>query len=298
MAEYLSHGYEIEIDLYNDYIEQIKDYLRNIGHQIGDNEEPFSVFIKFINFRKRVIDPKPRKVFISNKLRCPEEHLKVFVEFKEKIERGDDLTPYLSKGIKRLESYDKLLNDWGIHHFHLGSVWETESEITRTGPLLFALVTEDSFYMIDIKEHGSWVNTDLVEILHNNWPHLLSPFKVQGIAGPSISQETRELLRKGNITTTIEVSDGTVYMPPGGGLTTTGSSMFDTVFHDQYRHALRECEKAIIGNITQLALEAGKHGMLLGKKLHFKLDLTKGELTVVEVNSGASFQFTQYTVRM
>ncbi|MEM4217102.1 MAG: hypothetical protein QXZ09_03680 [Candidatus Methanomethylicaceae archaeon] len=298
MAKYSSQGYEIEIDLYNDYIDQIKGYLRSTGYPIGDNEESFDIFIKFINFRKRRIDPKPRKVFISKELQCHKEHLGAFMKLKEKIERGENLTPYLSKGIKRLESYDKLLNDWGIHHLHLGSVWETESEISRTGPLLFAKVNEDAFYMIDIKEHGSWVDIDLIEIIHNNWPGLLSPFKMSGITGPNISQETRKLLRQDNATTTIEVSDGAVYMPPGGGLTTAGSSLFDTIFHDQYRHALKECEKAIIDNITRLALEAGKQGKLFGKKLHFKLDLTKAELTVVEVKSGASFQFPDYTVRM
>lgn len=42
------------------------------------------------------------------------------------IEQGVDLGPYLSKKIADLDYDDDLLNDWGVHHLHLGTKWICE----------------------------------------------------------------------------------------------------------------------------------------------------------------------------
>lgn len=62
---------------------------------------------------------------------------------KAKFANGDDVTPHLSSNILNDTYEDYLLNDWGIHHFHLGQNI-SDGFAGRTGPLLFALITNSN----------------------------------------------------------------------------------------------------------------------------------------------------------
>ena len=57
-----------------------------------------------------------------------------------------------------LKNLDGLLNEWGVHHLHLGtkSYSKNHAFIARTGPLLLALIAEDDFYAINVYLHGAW----------------------------------------------------------------------------------------------------------------------------------------------
>lgn len=92
---------------------------------------------------------------------------------ENKITNGESLFPHQSKSVSNLTSEDCLLYSWSIHHFHLGETLEIGGFIKRTGPVLFAYVTDDAFYMIDIKQHGTWSDKGLLQTLYENWPSLL-----------------------------------------------------------------------------------------------------------------------------
>jgi hypothetical protein len=87
-----------------------------------------------------------------------------------------------------------LLYDWGIHHIHFAP--------GGTKDLLFACISPDTAYFITIMDHekegGSiiWANSDLIEIIHNNWPEILVPYRYKGKENSNITNELRSKLRK------------------------------------------------------------------------------------------------------
>src|SRR5262249_60253000 len=112
---------------------------------------------------------------------------------------GADPTPRLSRKLLKRGFNDKMLNDWGIHHLHLGLSMEPEGRfITRTGDVLFVLFRDDDAYLIDVREHGAWCDGDLVEIVHTNWPETIRQFRLEGVNGFELTTKQRESLRSRN----------------------------------------------------------------------------------------------------
>ena len=69
---------------------------------------------------------------------------------------------------------DDLLNDWGIHHLHLGTEYNKRGKIKRSKNLLFCIINSKSVYFINIQEHkANWANKELLEIVYDNWSELL-----------------------------------------------------------------------------------------------------------------------------
>lgn len=60
---------------------------------------------------------------------------------------------------------------------------QLRSQNKRSEELLFIYLSEDNAYLLDILKHekadGSvvtWTKTDLIQIIHDNWPHLIKSF--------------------------------------------------------------------------------------------------------------------------
>lgn len=83
------------------------------------------------------------------------------------VERGDDLTPYLSlravekgyrppdpgQNLPNWDDKDFVLNVFGLHHFHLGMT-VVNGHIERTDEVLFAHVTRDTLKPIALFDHS------------------------------------------------------------------------------------------------------------------------------------------------
>lgn len=77
------------------------------------------------------------------------------------------------------------------------------------------------------KDHRDvWVNTSLIEIIHNNWPDTIVHMK-SGLSCSTLTLAERLTLRKKNVNANIAVSDGAVYFSPGGGRMSNGASITD-----------------------------------------------------------------------
>ena len=85
---------------------------------------------------------------------------------------------------------DALLNDWGIHHVHLGTTIDSDGFVTRTEPVLFARFDSANAYLIDVLPHGSWSLQRLVKDLYDNWSASIKHFRINGVLG---------LLQRGNV---------------------------------------------------------------------------------------------------
>jgi hypothetical protein len=182
------------------------------------------------NWRGRLIVPGPRKVEVSDRLRerhqaCPDPRLDCLVE---KIGRGDDLTPHLSRAVQvvhhddattphyRRPDLDLLLAAWGIHHLHLGSRVESDGFVTRSAELLFVFVTPTVAYLIGIFDHRSWAKREVLEELVRSWPQTELVPRSRTAIGLSQTYDDEESLqlRNAGISLAIEI-DGSVYIPRG-----------------------------------------------------------------------------------
>lgn len=220
-------------DLIHDWHELLRDTLKNeynfddaIIDSLSEDDLPF----KIIYLEERRIIAKPRTLHESLAFNCPPDMVDGWNKLKASIENGDNLIPYLSKGINNLDYQDKMLNEWGIYHFHLGENM-SEGFIERTGPLLYAFVTEQDIYAIDVYNHNEWAEETILQVIHDNWPHLISGYKASNVLKTSdtITPAQRISLRKVNANSFFTTTDGTVYMPTGGGSVASGYNLSTTL---------------------------------------------------------------------
>ena len=134
----------------------------------------------FLNaYNRRIPAAKPRTVHESRELSIPSEYRQNYDALAALVRAGGDLRAYLSRDVlkrKRPDRNDGLLNSWGIQHLHF-----------RTGgtdQLLFCAITESDVFVIQTLPHNAeylWVNTQLIQILHDNWPDMIARAKHTGL---------------------------------------------------------------------------------------------------------------------
>jgi len=114
---------------------------------------------------------------------------------------------------------DAMMNDWGIHHLHLGTTVDAGGFVDRTGPVLYARLEPKDVYLLTVMEHGEWANQQLVQIIHDNWPRLLDRYRLRGVTLPSsVTDGDIKRLRKGGVNTILRVTDGTVSRPSSNAM--------------------------------------------------------------------------------
>ncbi|MGD8116182.1 hypothetical protein [Vibrio sp. TRT 29B02] len=170
----------------------------------------------FFTVYSRRVPVQKWNIHISDKL----SNSNKIVELASKLSRGDDVNALLSNRVLKLNQSkfaDLLLAEWGIHHLHF--------EENRSDELLFIYFSGSDAYLIDILQHekadGSvvtWTNTDLIQVMHDNWPNVLRPYILKTNSNsPILTTDERRTLRKKAATNTVIVNDGTEYLPMGGG---------------------------------------------------------------------------------
>lgn len=199
---------------------------------------------RWIDFKRRHIVPQERETLFSegfwNKLTKKQKELVHF--FCNKVEYGEDINPYQSKGLlkdglSKLKKTDLLYADWGILHFHLtNAVVQPGSYFSpRSENLSFALVSKDSrtneesFRCIEVSSHNErnlWSKTRFLKRVAQTWPELMSRFIVSNkpLYNHTHNSKTVKRLRNNNINSGI-VINGIEYMSPNLGITAAGTSM-------------------------------------------------------------------------
>lgn len=189
-------------------------------------------YMQLSNYLSKLIKKKPRSVTTSKNFNVPDEHLIGYQNLVKRIESGEDINIYLSKGVNKLMFSDRFLDDYGCVHFHLGERLDGKY-IERTGPVALAFVTDDEIFFIETKPHGkdfpyTWSNKSVLEILHRERPHFIIRNKVTTLTdiSPKISneKEIKDLRDKDIIAFAVTLDDGSVYMPAKFGPVTIGSS--------------------------------------------------------------------------
>jgi hypothetical protein len=239
---------QIDVDFKNDWVA----YLRTAGMpacglEYKNSRSPEENTMRFLNaYNRRIPAAKPRTVHESRELSIPHEYRQDYEALVALIKAGGDLKPYLSRHIvkrKRPDWNDGLLNSWGIQHLHFRH--------GGTDQLLFSVITESAVFMIQTLPHAAehlWVNTRLIQILHDNWPETVARAKHGGLRQEVFPAPKRHSLRGYNANFPITVADGTVYLPLAGG--TMMSSISSQSAHHS-RHCIWKCVGALRNGLKQ-----------------------------------------------
>lgn len=277
---------EIEIDLYRDWVAHLKNELVAFGYDTTRMQSPEAVVRTYLNLTKRLVRPSPRTVLKAHSFTCPPDLAAGLTEVERKISSGEDLSPHLSRQLRKPSFNDPLLNDWGIHHVHLGTTLDSDGFVVRTGSILFARFNNTNAYLIDVLPHGSWSLQRLVKELHDNWPASIKNFRLNGKFGLAtpVSDKDVATLRKRNLNTMVDLGGGVVYAPIGGGYSDSGLSTEVVRNSDWYAWRLRQMQQAIVQDIETIAKEAALKGVTFPARPRFELQIDNGDLYAVEVN--------------
>src|SRR5262249_47489321 len=120
----------VQADFLSDVREHFAACLTAMGYQVPPRvgslrEDTEQILLLYYNAMKRRVSPRPRRVHRSREIQrrvLSQVEMKALDRIAAAAEAGEDLSPRLSKGVRKLEGRDLLLYDWGIHHLHLGAV--------------------------------------------------------------------------------------------------------------------------------------------------------------------------------
>jgi hypothetical protein len=292
--------------------QDIREYvLANLPHNPAytaelETKTAESLLIIYSNWRSRLVPTVPRRVHRSkalsaNPLSSDARYNAGLAQIAATLESGQDLTPYLSRGIRhgyiprrpgsRRQDLDLLLNDWGVYHLHISVHIQADGFAARTKHLLFAIIRPRDAYLIDIVGHGDWTRQSVVEIMVREWPDANLAWEMKGIVSPNraLSDIERSNLR-GNHTNASFGIDGKTYMA-AGGLTSAGTSFMSVLGTQHLFRTLDAFEQMLRDNPDCLREAAAKQSLILSDEPDFKFEfLSEGGFGVVDKKTGIHFQ--------
>ena len=101
-------------------------------------------------------------------------------------------------------------------------------------------------------DYDVWVDTSLLQILHDNWPEEIADGKLHGVPGEAMPCIERLSLRNQNANFATTMRDGTVYLAPGGGLTASGDCSEDRADCDKIFAELAYWQELVGSNAARL----------------------------------------------
>lgn len=144
--------------------------------------------------------------------------------------------------------------------------------------------------MIAIGKHGDWNDLRLLQEVHDNWPEALQPFRRQGVLSDTgYTEELVKNCRQAGLRIMHRMSDGTVYMPPGGGYATDGTSTEAVTRSDQYSYFIWDLEEHVRNNIPGWVAQVREAGATIGPRLRLRLRIVDGKIFVEDELSRVQF---------
>jgi hypothetical protein len=269
-------------------------------------KHPGELLTFYFNWRNRLIPIQPRQVmraveFDQNPVVA--QRPTVIAEIIRDIERGSDLTKYLSrrvvagfelprnpnkKNLRRLLHLDLLLNEWGIYHFHLSTNVEHNGSVERDDPLLFVMFRADKAYLLNIGTHQSFEDDRLAQVAISNWPNDQLFIEIKGILGTqrgsSYNSAERKQLRAAGISTLVQVNNRV--FSAAGGISTAGTSSQASLCSMTIMRALAKFEEHVLADSSQVVAFIRKHGGTPGAPPEFEFSFFENGFGVIEKSSG------------
>lgn len=244
----------LEMDLVSDLSDFMVDSMKKLKIEPSGKRE---ITYEYFNLLKRLIAVRPRRIVRSKEFVCPSEYKKALQQFEEDVCMGRNLNRYISDRIMQAEVTDDLLNDWNISHFHLTRRFRGDGFAKRSDYQIFAWVTDECVYMIQIYAHNEkylYSKQEMLKIVENNWPELLEPHRIKGCTRvqETFDDETYSKLRNAHVGIIIQTEENKVYSMIGGGYMSDGSSgeaMHHAIFWNNH---MKKLEKYVIENMRNI----------------------------------------------
>lgn len=156
----------------------------------------------FFEARHRRLAPHARVLKIADDFQCALSEEAGWKALQDKVRKGEDLNPHLSKGHASLFNNDGLLAEWGVHHFHLGTKPDrcNRNFVKRTRWQVFALVDDNTFCAINVYPHGPderhFEEVGIIESIHRNWPDIISAYRLNATAETGTKRKGRHLEKR------------------------------------------------------------------------------------------------------
>lgn len=266
---------QVECDFGADWIAFCRANLAALGSPVDPALPEEEVAILFFNAQKRLVEPRARAIHEPPGLAIPQHLAAAYAAFLVKVRQGDDLRPHLSSLVAKAGRDDGLLNDWGIHHFHLGTRVGQRGFVDRTGELLFAVVREGDFYVAGLFDHNSFSAQAVLEAVHAYWPQILAPWRLDGLQlATQLSDSERKEARDAGLSAFTQMKDGTLYAPPGGGYATSKRSTEAVTRSDRTMTTIWDLEEKVRASGDDLAERAKAKGAVVGSSLRVSLEIT------------------------
>ncbi len=268
-------------DLRAMYAARLQAFGYSLPATTGDlDQDTLRICVDHWNAVARRIAARPRTVHWSRELTANEPSLPSDIRTglaatAQELRDGTDVMPRLSKKVRDRSYNDAMLHDWAIHHLHLGAAVRPNGLQQRTGDVLFVMVRDDDAYLVDVRDHDSFADDQLVEIIHSNWPETIRGFRLVGVGGMALTLEQRQNLRSKNANAGVQTADGTFYVAMGGGMVAAGNNFRAIRWADMTLATARSLEDSVRG-LDALAL-ADEVATATGAR-PLKLELRLGEI--------------------
>ena len=243
--------------------------------------------MRYLNARRRIPVAARRAVHESRELSVPKEYESDYLSLKSLIRSGGSLKPHLSRVIvkkKRPDKNDGLLNAWGIQHLH----FRTEGTV----PILLCIITDTDVFVIQSlrHDHDVWaVDTSLLQILHDNWPEEIAAGKFHGVPSEVTPSSERLSLRNQNTNFPTTMTDGTVYLAPGGGLMASGDCSEDRTDCDKIFGELMYWQEVVRRNAARFRAALN---WPVSKELSIRMTFEDRECCLCEPTTGSRLPLT------
>ena len=241
-------NYEVKINLIENWDNHLNNRMLKMGYEA---EKGGYTSLDYHKAMKKLISVHPREVFYSREFSYQDKYQPALTQLILDIESGKNLIPYMSKQVKNPAFNDDMLNNWGIHHFHLNIDKEEKTEfIERSDWLLLAFVNEKAAYLLNVYPHKKpylWTHIKLIEIIHNNWPELIEENRLDEVVslGEKLDDKSYRKVRRNNANTLLELGENQVYGLIGGGYSSDGSSIKALRISDYWHNCMMEIESFI-----------------------------------------------------
>ena len=287
----------IDIDFRSDWNSILKTEIQSLGYIVDPTWDERTTSDAYFNIQRLLIGSLPRNVLTSRDFSCPSEFVTVLESIKSKARKGESLRAYQSRNIENPLFNDALLNDWDIHHLHLGKQLDSDGFVARTGPVLFVRVTHDTFYLLDVMRHGPvyqpWIKKKLVRVIHEHWPDSIAVSRLKWVVDLEVnpSEQAVGQLRKAGIVTMLKMDDGTIYGPIGGGYSVSGTSLEVVEDTLRYFRLVDRIEEHCKENASEFMIGANTQGHTNSTDFHIELlGIGHGYASVLEQHTGTRFR--------
>jgi hypothetical protein len=239
------------MDLFQKYMSLIREELKVFGiFNLEGRDDQEIIALNFNLKTKMIINSfyvvKESPEVLAKISSLDTDYNEAYEEIKKRILNSDDVNPFLSKQALNPELNDYLFLDWNIHHLHLNKENLGSYFNERSDYLLMILFKENIAYFIDVEFHPNddvFVKKEYLKIIKDNWPGILEPCELKGVADLNFHPTNEEIsaVRNQQVRFLLKIDDK-VYVPLGGGISTAGAGMQHLTKAIQWKHYIDSLE--------------------------------------------------------